>query len=446
MIPLIELKDLSVRYSENSDWILKKVNIKINKGEVVVLTGRSGCGKSTLLKMINGLIPGLLPAEIEGDIYYSGRSFRETDTYERVQWSGTVFQNPELQLLNNYVIEELPDNFTDEMNCLERLGIKGLLNRRISELSGGEKQKAAIASVLLNETPVMLFDEPVANLDEKSSEEFYGIIREIRERKNTAVILVEHWIKKAKSIADRIFRIDPDEGISEISSPEMFELPEMTVRAAAEPVPDPLLRAENLSANVNGTPLFTGVSFKIGRGEIVGLTGPNGSGKTTMAEIISGLKKPQTGNVNFNGRNLKTGSPSTGLVLQNPYHQVFGHSVREEVEFGAKNFNRYSPEKADSIISDFNLTDIDKRPVYLISHGELERTILASAVITGPELLILDEPFQGIGIDGTKKVIDLIFKGQDKNRSILLITHNRPVMKCCCSRIFNLENGKMYEE
>ena len=135
-----------------------------------------------------------------------------------------------------------------------------------------------------------------------------------------------------------------------------------------------------------------------------------------------------------------------GLVLQNPYHQVFGYSVREEVEFGAKNFKRYSPEKADSIISDFSLTDIDKKPVYLISHGELERTILASAVITGPELLILDEPFQGIGIDGTKKVIDLILKGQDKNRSILLITNNRPVMKCCCSTIFNLENGKMYEE
>ncbi|MFC1724924.1 ABC transporter ATP-binding protein [candidate division KSB1 bacterium] len=445
MVPIVELKDLSVRYSKFADWILNNFNLKIYQGEIIVLTGRSGCGKSTLLKLINGILPGLVPAEIEGDIKYSGRSVREMDTGQRAQKSGTVFQNPELQLLNNYVIEELPENFTDEQNYIERLGLKHLLNRRTAELSGGEKQKAAIISVLLQETPVMLFDEPSSNLDETSSAEFYSILKEIKNQKNTAIVLVEHWIKNAAGIADRIYNIDGKEEIIEISATDAFGIPEMPA-PDTEPGSTPLLTAENLSAKVNGTALFKNVNLNIYPGEIVGMTGPNGSGKSTLAEIISGLKKSRTGSIKFNGKKTNAGSGNIGLVLQNPYHQVFGYSVREEVEFGAKNFNKYTPEKSDTVILNFNLSDLVNKPVYLISHGELERTILASAFMTEQALLILDEPFQGLGVEGTKKVIDLISRDLNKKRSILLITHNRSLMKSCCSRILKLENGKLYEE
>ena len=439
MKKLIELRNVSFRYSSRSDWILKNINLKIHAGEIVVITGKSGSGKSTLLKIINGIIPEILQGEISGDILYGNASSKDINYKEKISKCSTAFQNPELQLLNNFVFEEFSEN---NNSVLQRLGIEDLYKRRIFELSGGEKQKVAIVSVLASRSPVKIFDEPSANMDDNSKTEFYKILQEIKQKKNTAFVIAEHWFDEIKKIADKIYRVDNTLSECGDSYDNVIETNIIYSENEVETRKNSLLEIKDLTVKIDKKPVFENINFKINPGEIVGLTGPNGSGKTTLAHAISGIKKADSGEIIFsNNKDFRI-----GLLLQNPYHQVFGYSVKEEIIFGMKNFRIFTNSKTNTLLKDFELDKISERPVYSLSHGEVENTMIAATFAIEPELLILDEPFQGIGVNGVTRIINYLNKDIKRDMSILFITHNKKVLEKVCSKIFRLENGKLYDE
>lgn len=439
MDKLIELKKVSFRYSSKSGWILKDIDMKIYRGEIIIITGKSGSGKSTLLKILNGMIPEILPGEITGNILYGPNNTENNSSKMRLSNCGTVFQNPELQLLSNFVYEEFPEN---DSPFTEKLGIAGLLNRRTFELSGGEKQKVAIASVLASRTPVKIFDEPSSNLDNKSKTEFYKILQEIKSKQNTAVVIVEHWLDDIRQFADKIYSIDKSLSEFKNSNQAVIEPGIIYSGIKNRNNSNPLLELKNLTVKTDKKPVFENLNLKIYPGEVTGLTGPNGSGKTTLAHTISGIKRADSGEVIFpENKNLRI-----GLLLQNPYHQVFGYSVKKEIEFGITNFKIETNSKMNILLKDFGLDTISERPVYSLSHGEIENTMIAATFAIEPDLLILDEPFQGIGINGVKRIIDYLNQDTIREKNILLITHNKKVLEKLCTCIFRLENGRLYNE
>ena len=437
----ISLNNISFKYPNNNKWVLKDVNLKIEEGEFTCILGRSGSGKSTFTKILNGLIPSVISGDFKGEICINGFKERDLNNLSLGSISGTVFQNPEFQLINNFVYEEL--NVDSDIDYyLGLFGISNLKFRRIAELSSGEKQIVAIASVFSYNPSLIILDEPTSNLDETSQQRLFKHLEDSKQKYNTTAIIIDHQIEKIKHLIDKFCYIkDGDlEELNEVNPEEMFLPPLCRCKVPVENE-IPILEVKNLSYSDSNGFRLKDISFYLNHGEILGLTGPNGSGKSTIASIIMRMKKYSSGEILFKGKRFNKNNGEFGIVVQNPLHQIFCSSVYEEICFGAENFRNFSKAHINGIIDILELSEISHRSPLTLSFGEQERTAIASALSYQPEIIIIDEPTLGQDDITIKNLMGFILKERRRGKSFIIISHNKNLLNRICNRIITIENG-----
>ncbi len=505
---MITARDLSYQYITSASPVIKHINLTVNKGDYLVVVGPSGSGKSTLCLTFNGIIPQSITGIMSGDVVVDGLNTREHPVYELAEKVGIVLQNPESQLFAMSVEEELafgPENLgLPREEILERveegLTVTGIQDRdRFPfSLSGGEKQKLAIASMLTMQPSYLVLDEPTSQLDPQGKEEVYSVL-EMLHRKGVTLVLIEHDTEHVAEHARNVIVLK-EGGIVKCGSPkevfsrveEMRELgiqvpgvAEFTyelykrgiVKEVCTTLAETAFVVENLKKKVRkreapsekpvrqGEPIIEvrdlsfkydhyvlkDITFSLHQGEILAVVGQNGSGKTTLVKHFNGLLRPSGGEVIVNGEHVKKKSVAemarqVGYVFQNPDHQIFADTVFDEVEFGLKNLEVPEPERKERVINVLNQTNLcqyeNTHPTAL-SGGEKQRLALASVLVMNPAILILDEPTTGLDLKSSRSIITLVKKLHHQNHTVILVTHDMNLVAEMATRILILREGRI---
>lgn len=471
---MIELDDVSVRYAHH--LALDHVSLRITPGEFVLLTGPSGCGKTTLARTLNGLIPHTLAAELEGHVYADGLDTREHSVAELATRVGMVFQIPETQLFNLSVEDEVafgPQNLDLAESevaervawALEAVGLQNFNRRKVEELSGGEKQRLAIAAVLAMRPRMLMLDEPLANLDAQGAEMVLETLRGLY-RQGITILLIEHKTTRVWSLATRALvmaegRIVRD-GPPQTVFAEREYLHQLGVR-----LPGPLSPLDAMSGRGASSgawskqaislrdvsfcyrrqPVLKDVSLDIQRGEFVALVGDNGAGKSTLARIILGLLKPSAGTVWVAHRNDRVQlGREVSLLLQNPLEQLFCDTVTEEIAFGLENFGLPVAQAVEQALMTTGLRDKRTSLVSALSSGEHQRLALAAVLALEPDILILDEPTLGQDWGHLTRFMASIVDLNRRGTTVLLITHDMEMIQAYARRVVRLKEGRLISD
>src|SRR5437868_2770947 len=439
--PLLEVDGLTFRYRRATQPAIRNLTLRLEPGEVLLVAGRSGCGKSTLIRAMNGLIPHAYRGEMSGGVRLEGRLTTDLRLRDIALTVGTMLQDPAKQIVGSSVEGELafgPENLGIERaeirsrigEVMERTGIGALGGRETAWLSGGERQLLAMAGTLMMRPRLFVIDEPLANLDPATASRLLRVLRELAD-KGEAVVLVEHRVEEALELRpDRVLYLDQGEtrylgdveGFLRMADPASVKLPFPVVlertrsqgAAAGEPASsearaDPgtsRLAYEDVAIDLGERRVLDGVSATFGSREIVGVLGPNGSGKTTMLRAAMRLVEPAAGRILVNGEPAVTRTTAElarvfGYVFQSPSQMLFARTVREELLFGPRNMGMRigDPEAlAVEALDRTALADVegilDRRPLTL-SFGQQKRLALAIALALRPPTLVLDEPSAG---------------------------------------------------
>ena len=436
--PLV-IENLSFQYRTRPERAIENISFELKPGEMLLIAGSSGCGKTTLARCINGLIPRSYGGKREGRVLLHGKDVSEVQIAEVAQIVGTLLQDPERQIVASNVYNEIafgPENLglpREEIierveQVAQRLGIEDLLERETFNLSGGEKQKVALAGLLAMNPSILLLDEPLASLDPASAYEALEVFRSLADEGKT-VVLIEHRVEDAITARpDRLLYMEagqvkylgsidtlPTEiNHHEVKLPaewvvkrvrQMGEKVNKTESAQRPERGEALVIFENVDFRYSeDTPLILqNVSLEINRGDLIALLGPNGAGKSTLVKHAIGLLKPTSGRVLVEGKDTRSMSVAQiarvlGYVFQSPTHMLFAPTVREELEFGPKNldFKKDVIEKtvAESI-STVNLNGLEEYPPLGLSFGQQKRTTIAAVLAMQSKIMIMDEPTAG---------------------------------------------------
>ena len=465
---MIEFKNVSFSYeSENKNVsCLKNLNLTIDEGECIVLCGDSGCGKTSLIRLINGLIPSYYDGELEGDVTLNGASIKDLQLYEIAQKVGSVFQNPKSQFFNAEVLSELSfvcENLGFEPSEIEHrvqqaikdFSIEHLIEKRVSALSGGEKQKIACACVTTPNPDVFVFDEPSSNLDRVGIQLLVSALERLKEKKKT-IVVAEHRLYYLKDIATKYIYMQKGEIIRIFTREEFLALSvnerqELGLRCSDL---SELTMPEQKNTNVESIELenFT-FSFdkkntildiprlSIPKGRITAIIGNNGCGKTTFAHCLCGIYKNK-GIVNIDNKNLdyKKRLSSVFLVMQDSNHQLFTETVLDEVLISLPNEDE---KKAKEILNSMNLGDFLERHPMSLSGGQKQRTAIATALASNRDIIIFDEPTSGLDYKHMKAVSNRLKELANTGKTIIVITHDRELISDCCETIIEIEQGKI---
>jgi energy-coupling factor transporter ATP-binding protein EcfA2 len=442
--PIALVEGLSFTYAGASRPALEDLHLQVMPGEFVAITGPSGCGKSTLAFCLTGFIPHAFAGEMKGFVRVGGLDTRRVTPGKLAGISGLVQQDPEAQLCTLKVIDEVA--FGPENLCLPSQEIKkrvewalaavdslDLLFRDVYSLSGGEKQRVAIASVLAMTPGLLILDEPTANLDLRCTVEVLTAIEKLRRKKNTAIIVIEHRLSKVLPLADRLVVMEEGKitaageprGIyagyrEKLSRSKKKPLPDLgcTLAASASPgaeAPEkfrgwdkPLLAVKNLTAGYTSTPVIAGIDFTLYPGDLLALMGDNGSGKTSLLHALLGILQPKEGHIIFQGREITGWSVARrarlmGLTFQNPNHQLFEKTVLREAQLPSLFLRQgeVGEHSVENLLEFFGLLPYKDRIPQALSMGEKKRLALVSVLAYQPPLLLLDEPL--VGQDEEKK-------------------------------------------
>ncbi|EJP6471957.1 ABC transporter ATP-binding protein [Clostridium botulinum] len=465
---MLEIKNLSLSF-QNNYKVFQNINIKVKRNKVTLLTGKSGCGKSSLLMCITGVIPDIIEGNISGEIIYKGENIENKGVKTVSGEIVYMFQDPDSQLCTFTVEDEIAfglenikvdpshmDNIIDEV--LDRIGIKHLKKRQLNQLSGGEKQKVALASILALDPEVILMDEPTANLDPKSTIEIINLIKDLRDNFGKTILIVEHKIDEFSEIIDDViwFEKDQAKNIDKESFIQSYKsestLPTVNKKQSNK---EKVLEAKEIYFAYNkDINVLKNVSFSLYKGEIAAIIGPNGAGKSTLSKILMGLLKVEKGNILIKGRNIRDINPrelgeSMGLVFQNPEHQFIKMTVEKEMALSLeirKQNSETIKNTVDSYLSMFDLDDHRLSNPFSLSQGQKRRLSTASMMINGQSILILDEPTYGQDRVNLKELINLLYKINSQGASIFMITHDMDMVLNCCDRVIQLENGEVKYE
>jgi len=436
--PLV-IENLTFQYRTRPEQAIQRISFELKQGEMLLIAGSSGCGKTTLARCINGLIPRSYGGKREGKVLLHGKDVAEMQIADVSQTVGTLLQDPERQIVASNVFNEIafgPENLglpREEIlqrveAAMRRLGIEYLRERQTFNLSGGEKQKVALAGVLALNPSILLLDEPLASLDPASAHEALEIFRSLADEGKT-IVLIEHRVEDAiLAQPDRLLYMEAGEvkylGTikdlpTEIDHKEVKLPAEWVVKRVQqmgvtidkpESPPnlekgEPLVVFEDVDFRYSDeTPyILQNVNLKIYRGDLIGLLGPNGAGKSTLVKHAIGLLKPTKGRVLIEGKDTGNMSiaqiaRSLGYVFQSPTHMLFAPTVREELEFGPKNLD-FKKELMDRTvvesISTVNLNGLETYPPLGLSFGQQKRTTIAAVLAMQSKIMIMDEPTAG---------------------------------------------------
>jgi energy-coupling factor transport system ATP-binding protein len=436
--PLV-IENLSFQYRTRPERAIENISFELKPGEMLLIAGSSGCGKTTLARCINGLIPRSYRGKREGKVLLHGKDVSEMQIADVSQIVGTLLQDPERQIVASNVYNEIafgPENLglpRQEIvrrveQVAQRLGIEHLLERETFNLSGGEKQKVALAGLLAMNPSILLLDEPLASLDPASAYEALDVFRSLADEGKT-VLLIEHRVEDAiVARPDRLLYMEAgqvkylgsiDTLPTEINHREV-KLPAEWVVKRVRQMGEKFVKTESAQSPERGEPLVVfenvdfrysedtplilqNVSLEINRGDLIALLGPNGAGKSTLVKHTIGLLKPTRGRVLVEGKDTRSMSVAQiarvlGYVFQSPTHMLFAPTVREELEFGPKNldFKKDVIEKtvAESI-STVNLKGLEEYPPLGLSFGQQKRTTIAAVLAMQSKIMIMDEPTAG---------------------------------------------------
>lgn len=444
------------------------MNLQLEPGRLLLVAGPSGSGKSTLALVLAGLLRSRPELQLEGTVRAGETDLLRCTPVEAARKVGLLLPEPAGQLFQTRVDTEIafgPRNLNlpaDEVQQRVRraavaTGVQDLLHRRPSELSGGEKQRVALAAVLAMETPGIVLDEPCASLDRAGALQLMAILEGLKAA-GRAVVVMEHRTEPVLPAADMVLLLEGgrpvDQGSPEVvladgerltrlglRFPRLFqEAPwEEMIEPDPPPTGEPLVILRGVTAGPGGRTVLEELDLTIHRGETLALVGDNGCGKTTLARVMSGLLRPRRGTVR-RMLNLRRGC---GFLLQDPSRQLLFQSVRREVEMGPRNMGRQQQDGIETLLQEQGLAALADRPVLNLSTGERHRTALASVLALEPELIILDEPTRGQDwrhLDGT---IARLRQGIGRGGAILLITHDAKLVFRFADRAALLAQGRI---
>jgi energy-coupling factor transporter ATP-binding protein EcfA2 len=453
---MLESLDISFSY-DGKTQILRSANLQISQGEVVVLTGPTGSGKSTLAKCLSGFIPRSITGEFTGEIRIDGEDTSDYSIAEISRLVSLVQQDSDSQICTLKVIDEVafgPENYEFEPKIVEKLAESSLLavntlqlhNRNTHTLSGGEKQRLAIASMLSCQPKYLILDEPSASLDPKGVLLLRKILAGLKE-KNVGVLCIEHNLDAIRPVADRILSIS--NGMIIDWNP-VAEQP-ITTTTQTPVLDTPLLTLEGVNFSYESTQVIHDASLTIHQGEIIALMGGNGSGKTTLVSLLGGLLEPDNGRVDFgrvpiSGSDRKEVVKRISVVFQNPNHQIFERTVWKEQILTSEILNEThedSIERLTNLLNSANLGNFLNRNPFSLSHGQKRRLNITSSIAHTPRILLLDEPFIGQDQDGREFISNVITDTANANGAALVVTHDPNFAKKYCNRIIFVENGSI---
>jgi len=461
---MIDIEGLTYSFRGSAHSALCQLDLHIEPGEFIVLTGPSGCGKSTLALAIGGYLFQQYDGKVEGRIHVAGMDVQTWPVYDVAEVVGLVQQNPEAQFCTLTVQDEVA--FGLENRCLSRseirrrmdwaLGVVGashLSDRSLSTLSGGEKQKVAIAAVLAAEPRVLILDEPTSNLDPTATAEVLDVIARIRERSKLTVIVIEHKVDYLRPMRPRLVRMEAGQIVQDgpLAEGEM----ELTIPPpASTPLTlgtEPLVHVEGLTAGYNGRLVLHDVALHVGAGEFVAVMGDNGSGKSTLLRSLLGLLKPQAGRVEVLGRDTRTApvselAESVGFVFQNPDHQLFAESVWDEAIFAPRNFGRLDAAQraqASTLLARSGLGERLEDHPYQLSYGQKRRLNLVSILTYAPRLVLLDEVLIGQDPENAAFLMGLLDELVTGGGAVVMVNHNPAITRRYADRLVFFAGGQV---
>ena len=503
---MIELKDFSFQYKAQSEPTLKNLNLTIYKGEKVLIVGPSGSGKSTIGQCLNGIIPNIYKGTSSGQFLIQGKEAFDLSIYEKSHLVSTVLQDTDGQFIGLSVAEDLAFALENDMVELEsmksrvhtwaeRLDLSKLLDHRPQDLSGGQKQRVSLAGVLIDESPILLFDEPLANLDPKSGQDIIDLIDQIHEEQGTTTIIIEHRLEDVLyRPIDRVILINqgqvlfngsPDEllrttllaenGIREplylttlrqlgedISKlPHLDKVEKLPLGDVSVDIPTPhfekgaeaetILELGHLNfAYREGQPILKDLSLTIPKGQRLAIVGKNGAGKSTLAKAICGFIQTE-GTYFSKGEDIKDDSVKeraerVGYVLQNPNQMISTNMIFDEVALGLR--LRNVPEeqiesRVHQALKTCGLYEFRKWPISALSYGQKKRVTIASILVLGPDVLVLDEPTAGQDQRNYTEIMDFLDELHQKGHTIVMITHDMQLMLDYSDRAVVVMDGQV---
>lgn len=511
--PVIEFRDFSWQYNAQQEPTLKNLNFNIYEGEKVLICGTSGNGKSTIGYALNGLIPFYFRGEATGSLKILGKETKELSLFDVSKMVGTVLQDSDGQFVGLTVAEDIAfalenDNvpqaelFDRVRAVAEEVGIEDHLHHAPSELSGGQKQRVSLAGVMVENVPILLFDEPLANLDPAAGKQTIELIDEIHKKTGATVVIIEHRLEDVLHCpVDRVLLLDagtiaadmdPDEllcsdllirhgireplyvtclkhaGIEVTADMHPWNIHELRLSDAQKArlsawfasAPEdktnverePLLIAENIHfAYENGRKAVRGISTRIDRGEMLAIVGKNGAGKSTFAKLICGFELPQEGVMMLSGEDLSTLSikeraDRIGYVMQNPNQMISKVLIREEVGLGLETRGVSGDElneRVEKALRICGLYPFRNWPISALSFGQKKRVTIASILALEPKIIILDEPTAGQDYRHYTEIMEFLKELNELGVTVVMITHDMHLMLEYCERAIVFTGGRL---
>lgn len=509
---IISFKDYTYQYRSQAEPTIFDINLEIKKGERVIIVGPSGCGKSTLAHCLNGLNPFSYPGENKGSLAICGIEAGKAGIFELSRYVGTVLQDTDGQFIGMTVLEDIA--FSMENDCIlqaeliERtrqeaaaVSLTEKLDAAPHELSGGQKQRVSMAGVMVNQVPVLLFDEPLANLDPAAGRAAIELIDKLQKNGDKTVIIIEHRLEDAMHMgADRIILMENGRIISDSSPRELFLSDRLVQAGIREPLyltalkyagvelteemhvermqelvlqekhkeqvgkwfaerrraanaenRKEILRAEGIHFGyLPDKENLTDINFSIKAGEMVSIVGKNGAGKSTMAKLLCGFEKPQKGQLYLNGREIsgdtiKERASHIGYVMQNPNQMICKPMIYEEVAMSLvlqKLPEDEVKERVYETLKICGLYQFRNWPVNALSYGQKKRVTIASILVSRPQILILDEPTAGQDFRHYTDIMEFLRELNGQGITVLMITHDMHLMLEYTDRSLVFADGK----
>lgn len=511
--PIIEFKDFSFKYNSQAEPTLKNINLKINKGEKILLAGPSGSGKSTIGRCLNGLIPNIDQGEVEGKCLVNGKDITSTSLFDFSFTTSTILQDADSQFIGLTVGEDIA--FALENDCqpknkmhqtvnqwADELKIKELLTQSPQSLSGGQKQIVALVGVLVDESPILLFDEPLANLDPASGLKTMEIIDKIQKELNSTVIIIEHRVEEVLSQPiDRIVLVNDGTivadqptnqllhsntlekiGVREplylkaltaanINLSSIKELAKISTLPVSEQISDklatwtkqtkitkkesdnlPLLKLDHVGHQYSKNQPYPlkDVSTTINQGDFISIVGQNGAGKTTLCRTICGFISNE-GKITLKGQNLsdlsiKERAKKIGYVMQDPNQMISQKMIFDEIALGLRLRNvdeETIKQKVDQTLKICGLYPFRHWPISALSFGQKKRVTIAAILVLEPEIIILDEPTAGQDWKTYTEIMGFLKHLNTMGKTIIIITHDMHLMLEYTSRSLAFAKGKL---